>query len=155
MTGSAIDEERAEHVRWAFEAYASGEYTTGDLHQALLERGLNSRDGSRTGKPLSRAVVAAMLNKRYYLGVVTYKGIEYPGRHTPLVDPITFARVQAQLALRRNGEKQRTHNHYLKSSVVCGRCGGRLCFGRSRGRHGEHYDYFFCVSRQQKRNQCD
>lgn len=85
----AIDEERAPHVQWAFEAYAAGDYTTAQLHEALIERGLTSRDGARVGKPLSRAVVAAMLSKRYYLGVVTYKGVEYPGRHEPLVDPIT------------------------------------------------------------------
>ena len=151
----AIDEERAPHIQWAFEAYASGDYTTAQLHEALIERGLTSRDGARVGKPLSRAVVAAMLNKRYYLGVITYKGVEYPGRHEPLVDPITFARVQAQLALRRNGEKQRTHNHYLKSTIVCSRCGARLCFGRSRGKRGDYYDYYFCVARQQKRNDCD
>ncbi len=151
----AIDEERAPHVRWAFEAYASGDYTTAQLHDALVDRGLTSRDGARRSKSLSRGVVAAMLNKRYYLGFVSYKGVEYPGRHEPLVDPITFARVQAQLALRRNGEKQRTHNHYLKSTVVCARCGARLCFGRSKGRRGDYYDYFFCVARQQKRNGCE
>ena len=96
-----------------------------------------------------------MLNKRYYLGFVSYQGVEYPGRHEPLVDPIAFARVQAQLAQRRNGEKQRTRNHYLKSTVVCARCGARLCFGRSKGRRGDYFDYFFCVARQQKRNGCE
>jgi len=104
---------------------------------------------------ISNSVVNRMLTNRYYLGVVICRGVEYEGRHDALTDPITFARVQAQIALNRQGEKQRTHRHYLKSTLVCGRCGARMCFARSRGRRGDEYDYFFCVDRQTKRSNCD
>ena len=41
--------------------------------------------------------LARVLRDRYYLGFVSYKGEEYPGRHEPLVTPELFARVQAVL----------------------------------------------------------
>jgi site-specific DNA recombinase len=34
-----------------------------------------------------------------------------------------------------------------KGSLVCAHCGGRLVYGLSRGRNGQRYPYFFCISR--------
>ena len=65
---------------------------------------------------------------RYYLGVVRFKGIEYQGRHQPLISPTLFAEVQEVLDMHnRAGEKRRVHHHYLKGSVFCAHCGSRLC----------------------------
>ena len=62
--------------------------------------------------------------------------------------------MQAVLAAHNTaGEKERTHPHYLKGSVWCGSCGGRLIFSRNTG-NGGSYDYFFCLNRQQKRKPC-
>ena len=92
-----------------------------------------------------------MLSNRYYLGYVSFRGVEYQGRHQPLVSVQTFDRVQAVLSSRfQAGEKQRVHNHYLKGTVVCARCGSRLCLTNAKGR----YLYFFCVGRHQG-SDCD
>ena len=37
-----IDEERAPLVRWAFQVFASGDWTTSQLHQELVARGLTT-----------------------------------------------------------------------------------------------------------------
>ncbi|MEX1009033.1 MAG: zinc ribbon domain-containing protein [Acidimicrobiia bacterium] len=55
----------------------------------------------------------------------------------------------------RAGEKVRKHPHYLKGTIFCARCQSRLSFGRSRGKSGGQYDYFFCLGRHQRRNDCD
>ena len=48
-----IDEDQAPHVRWAFEAYATGEYTVRQLSEELEERGLRTRPTAKTpAKPL-------------------------------------------------------------------------------------------------------
>jgi hypothetical protein len=87
---------------------------------------------------------------------VTCGGVQYPGRHEPLVTIETFATVQAILQSRTQAsERQRKHNHYLKGSIYCGRCGSRLSFSRSRGRSGATYDYFFCLGRHARRTECD
>ncbi len=143
-------------MRWAFEQYATGEWTLRSLHQAVTEKGLTSSGGPRTpSKPLSLSNLARLLRTKYYVGIVSYRGVEYPGAHDPLVSEETFERVQAVLdAHGRAGEKQRVHHHYLKGSVFCGQCGSRLCVMHSKNRHGTVYPYFFCLGRQQHYTQC-
>jgi hypothetical protein len=88
---------------------------------------------------------------RYYLGVVTFRGVEHRGRHQPLIPQSLFDRVQEVLAMHRHGDKHRIHRHYLKSTIWCGRCGNRLCLINAKGK----YMYYFCVGRQQRRTGCD
>lgn len=45
-------------------------------------------------------------------------------------------------------------NHPLKGSLRCARCGGRMGYGKSRGKGGE-YEYFFCLGRHTGRTTCD
>lgn len=66
-----------------------------------------------------------------------------------------WSQVQELLSSRAvKGEKFRTHNHYLKSSVLCGQCGSRLIVSLNTNRHGTTYPYFVCVGRHQKRTAC-
>jgi DNA invertase Pin-like site-specific DNA recombinase len=152
----AVDPERAELISWAFQTYATGDYTILQLAEELEAKGLTTRATPKNAaKPLFLRHVHNLLRNPFYVGLITWGGVEQPGTHEPLVDVDTFAKVQAVLASHRNGpEKQRRHNHYLRSTVFCGRCQSRLIFTRSRG-HGGEYDYFLCLGRHQKRNDCD
>ena len=86
---------------------------------------------------------------------MSWGGVQQPDKQERLIDIDTFARVQAALASHRNGpEKQRRHTHYLRRTVFCARCESRLIFTRSRGNGGE-YDYYLCIGRHQRRNNCD
>ena len=97
-----------------------------------------------------------MLRNRYYLGVVTWRGVEYPGKHPALVTPEAFAAVQAVLATHRlSGERSFKHRQYLTGSVYCARCGSRLQFSLTTGRRGERYDYVTCAGRHYGRTTCD
>jgi hypothetical protein len=149
----ALDPERAPLVQWAFEAYAS-DYTMRQLVDELAERGLRSKGlGSRRSKPLTLSRVSKMLGDRYYVGIVTFAGQEYEGRHERLIEPELFERVAAvRQAHFMAGERNRIHEHYLKGSLRCGQCGSRLMFPKVRG-HGGVYDYFFCLGRQ-RGNRC-
>ena len=123
---------------------------------ALKERGLRtSRSRKEPPKPMSPSKVAYMLRNVFYVGVIDWKGEQYPGRHEPLVTPETWGKVQEILSSRdQSGERQRLHQHYLKGSVFCARCKRRLGFLVATGRNGGKYDYFFCYWRQAK-NGCD
>lgn len=144
-----VDDERAPHIRWAFEQYATGEWTTQTLADALEARGLRSVPiGDRPAKPIAKNRVAHVLANPYYIGLVTFRGMQYEGRHDPLIEPALFAQVQAVLKDRANsGEKTQKHHHYLKGTVFCGECGSRLVFSRNTGRGGT-YDYFKCQGQQ-------
>ena len=89
-----------------------------------------------------------MLRHPYYKGVVQFQGVEYAGKHEPLVDEETWQAVQAVLGSHRSGERERMHNHFLKSTVVCGRCGSRLLVQNTKNGKGVLYPYFICARRQ-------
>jgi site-specific DNA recombinase len=148
------DPERAPFIPVAFELYATGEYSLERLADELTHRGLRTRPGRYPAGPVSDSKLATLLRDRYYLGVLTYKGVEYPGRHEPLVSQEVFDRVQAILdASGVAGERRRTHDHYLKGSLWCARCHeqgrrGRLIISKATGRRGVEYAYFLCRGRQ-------
>ena len=150
-----VDLERAPLVLWAFQAYSTGDWTLRQLTAELERRGFRSVATAR--KPSGRvhlAQVAKMLTRPYYIGIVTFRGIEYEGRHEPVVDRATFEKVQRVLESKRNTQElQRIHNHYLKGSVFCGHCGSRMIFSRNTGTGGT-YDYFVCAGRHGKRGPC-
>jgi DNA invertase Pin-like site-specific DNA recombinase len=146
----AIDPERGPLVTEAFVLYATAQYALSELAAILESRGLKSRPGrGRDAKPLSVNRLAKLLRNRYYIGTVEYAGKTYQGRHTPLIDPITFQTVQAVLdAKRKSGERSWRNHNYLRGSIYCAACGGRLFFTRVKGRN-EYYDYYVCRGRQE------
>ena len=90
-----IDEERAAHVRWAFQQYALGEWSDRDIQEALADRGLRTKPTrKRPSCELSRSRVAGMLGNPYYVGIVRFRGASYPGTHEPLIAADLFDRVQ-------------------------------------------------------------
>ena len=153
----ALDPERAPLMQYAFERYSQGDINMRDLLAELHEMGLNSRPGPRTpSKPITLSNFHRLLTHPYYKGLVRYKGVTYPGNHEAIVDAQTWQRVQDVLAERSSqGKKDRKHRHYLKGTVWCGECGGRLIVSHNRGSKGKVYRYFICVERQKKRNYCD
>lgn len=146
-----VDPERAPFIRMAFELYGTGKHGFRSLHAALTEAGLTTKPTRRTpAQPISINKLGDMLRDRYYLGVVTYDGEEYQGRHEPLIAAELFDRVQRVLDVERHGGKRdRVHDHYLKSVVWCGRCQHRLIIMRGKSRNGDLYFYYLCRGRQE------
>ena len=150
-----VDEERAPIIQWCFTAYATGEWSVQSLLAEATARGLRSRGGPNTpSKELSLSQMNRLLRSPYYVGIVTYNGADYPGKHEPLVNDETWQRVQDHLGKKKHGLKQRDHHHYLKGTIWCGYCGSRLCVTFSTGKQGVRYPYYFCLGRHQKRTTC-
>jgi site-specific DNA recombinase len=144
-----FDPDRAPLIRMAWETFATGDHTIQSLQRHMEELGLRTRATGRwPSQPVSTSKLGAMLRDRYYLGKIEYEGIEYDGRHEPLVDSELFERVQRILDAHQGaGTRQRLHHHYLKGVVWCGRCHQRLILQRANGNGGEYF-YFFCIGRQ-------
>ncbi|WP_246323187.1 recombinase family protein [Microlunatus parietis] len=143
-----VDSERGPHITWAFNTYATGQWSITQLADELNTRGLTTRPGPNTAaRPLTLRSVHHLLRNPYYKGVVTFNGVESPEQHEPLIDPVTWAAVQDILTAHRNGERSRTHDHYLKGTVYCIKCGRRLIVQHTRTRSGRVYEYFVCHRR--------
>ena len=151
-----LDPERAQWVPWIFEHYVTGEWTTAMIRDELQKHGVMTLPKpSRPSAPIALSHVHTILKNRYYVGVVTFEGVEYPGKHEALISEQLFARAQqVREARRQSGEKPRVHSHYLKGSLYCGNCGEPLTFEQSRNRVGTLYDYFYCLGRQRLKNGC-
>lgn len=153
-----LDPERAHHVRWAFDTYASDpDITVAKLTELLADRGLTLRaTANQSARTMSRTQVHKMLRSRYYVGVITWQGVEHPGSHEAIVDEQTYAAVQERLEANRHGaNRERHHFHYLSGSVFCGRCESRLLFMNVTNAKGNSYEYFACSGRHAKSNDCD
>jgi site-specific DNA recombinase len=150
-----LDHERAEIIRWCLAEYATGEWSGIDLTLAAQAKGLTSRPTrSKPSQPISLTAMYHILQNPYYMGVVSYQGIHYEGKHPVLVEPDTWLAVQDVLAAHNHtGEKDRVHLHYLRSTIYCSACGARMVFSRNKGRGGS-YDYFLCLKRKTKTGNC-
>jgi site-specific DNA recombinase len=147
-----VDKERAGFVQEAFDLYATGEWTTRRLAGHLEQQGLRSRETPKVpSRPLRLTAIQEMLRNPYYIGIVVYRGKRVPGRHKRLIDPDTFDRVQALLSARSvAGDRPHKHQHYLRGSLYCAICGGRLLYSKHRG-NGGVYEYFCCIGRSTRR----
>ena len=143
-----LDEERAPLLRLAFSEYATGNWTVSQLAKHLNTLGLSiPPTPRRCAKPITTTRLHKILRHPYYKGTISFQGVEYPGAHEPLVDEETWSQVQAMLDSHRYGERQRIHNHFLKSTVVCGQCGARLSVQNAKNSKGTIYPYFVCARR--------
>ena len=151
-----VDQERAPLIQWAFEQYATGEYSLTALQQELADQGLTTRKTAKwAAKPISRSQLGLILRDPYYLGMVTFKGEVYPGRHEALVTPELFNQVQRVIDVRmRRTQRDITHNHFLRSLMHCARChaAGRrsqLVYSQPVNHAGQPYEYYHCRHRQE------
>ena len=150
-----IDPVRGPLITQAFTEYATDRWTLSTLTNHLTAQGLTTvPTPSRPSHPLGHNKLLAILRNPYYRGIVTYQGVQYPGKHQPLIDDATWQRVQTILNQHRHGERQRIHNHHLKTTIRCGQCGGRLIIHNAKARNGQIYPYFVCSYRQRHRTEC-
>jgi site-specific DNA recombinase len=143
-----VDPERAPLIRTAFELYATGQHSVFSLTDILESMSLRTlATHKRPSRPMGRSAVHRMLSNDYYVGVVTMKGQKAQGVHPAIVDLQTFERVQQLLRSRaQSGTRSRKHEHYLKGSLYCDVCGGRMLYVEAKG-HGGTYEYFRCFGR--------
>ena len=151
-----IDEERAPLVRWAFQVFASGDWTTSQLHQELVARGLTTAASPRRpSRPIGKSSVHRMLTNPYYKGSVRYQGVTYAGAHEAIVPNEVWDQVQTVLGTHRSAaDATQVHEHYLKGTVFCGQCGSRLLVCNAKSSQGTIYPYFVCASRHGGRGDC-
>lgn len=140
----AIDPDRVDDVRWAFDTYATNpDITITRLTELLHKRGLTNRATAKLSeRPINRSAIHKMLVNRFYLGFVNFRGVEYPGAHEPIINEKTFLAVQERLDTNRaGGNRERKHLHYLAGSLFCGRCNSRMLYTANTGQQGVTYEY--------------
>lgn len=122
-----------------FSLHAYGQLTLDDLRERLYQDGILYSD---TCPRFPRSTLYAILKDRCYIGEVLYRGQWHPGTHEPLVDRVTWDRVQVIL-----GEKvYRSHElTYAGGLIQCNHCNstvtGELVVKKTTGKE---YVYYRC-----------
>jgi len=105
---------------------------------------------TRYGKQWHVTRVISMIRNPVYTGIIRRNGIDYPGKHEPLVPKETWEK--AQRIMDRRGEcpslrRSNASRHLLSGLLTCGRC-GRPLVGVSANGNGGKYRYYICSGRQ-------
>lgn len=132
-TAPPPDRAAAEAVRQVFARRAAGA-SYDEIAAWLNGAGFRSRPQRKAapdGRPFSSFAVRDLLRCRFYVGVVTYRGTEYPGLHEALVDEALFARVQDRRLDRRHARRSHGPTGALTGRVRCAACGHPLYADRT------------------------
>jgi site-specific DNA recombinase len=143
-----INPDEADCVRTLFRLY-------GELGSVRLLKEAADRMGLRTkprkgssgnmtaGRLFSRGQLYRLLSNRLYVGELSHKDTNHPGRHAAIVERATFESVQAQLA--RNAAQRRSRRNAkepsLLTSLLFDETGDRLCPTHA-NKNGRRYRYY-------------
>lgn len=118
-----VNEYQALQVREAYRLFLSG----GSINAV-------SRRLSESYSPAwTPSKVRNVLKNSLYIGRVHFKGREYPGVHSPIIDADSFYEAQELLAGRPGSGRPAFRAGYLLSGLLkCGQCGGRYAAGHGR-----------------------
>lgn len=141
-----VHPENGPKVKRIFELYAHHNHTLDSLIDALAREGLAYSDSMPR---FCRSKLHEILRDRAYIGEVEYQDHWHPGKHTPLVDAITWRRVQVLLG---EGIYKSHEMTYAGELITCGFC-GRPISGEvktKQTKRGERrYTYYRCAGYNQ------
>ena len=146
-----IDPVKAPFVLDAFKMYDEGS-TMSEIRDNLNEHNvLNNR-----GNPHTLNSVAKILKNRRYIGEYKYRDIVIPNGIPAIVPEELFERVQEKIEKNKKAPaRHKAEDDYLLTTkLFCGHCGAYMCGESGRGRSGNVYHYYKCVSVKKKRTDC-
>ena len=114
-----IDPKAAHFVVEAFELRAQGL-----SHQRIADQlGQESFISPKTGRPYKHSIISRMLANKFYIGIMTVGGHEYPHKYPKLISSELFDRCQqVRKSQWPSRVKYNSRQFTLKSLVACGFC---------------------------------
>lgn len=109
--GIIVPNDDAEKVRKMYELYIQG-YSAGKIAEMLEIK--------------YERLVMQILTRRSNLGIITYKGEEYPGQHQAIVSEETFNLAMAKLKERSSVRISNCKTYLLSGLIYCGHCGAKM-----------------------------
>lgn len=88
-----------------------------------------------------------IITRKSNTGVIVYNGIEYQGRHQPIVSLETYQKAMAMMAERSANRYTSMTEHLLTGLVYCGKCGSKMRYQK----WGKYGSKFVCYSQQKSK----
>ncbi|MCL2645400.1 MAG: recombinase family protein [Phycisphaerales bacterium] len=130
-------------VQRIFELYATGTYTFRDIADKMECEGYVYQPSYPR---FHRTALSYILNNRFYIGMVTFRGQSYPGKHKPIIDMKTFEECRDLLHGKNRRGGGRNTNHYLAGGMfTCEHCGFGITSERIRRKmkSGKVHEYIY------------
>ena len=143
------DEHDREGALYMFEQYSAGLHSDNDIAKLLNTAGYRPKGrGDRALAVFSKDTTTDMLQNRFYVGEVQYKGVWHEGVHEPIISQDLFDRCQEirRKRKRKTGTTARSGSRVypLTGIALCARCKRRI-----RGSFASGRRYYRDPSRQQ------
>lgn len=146
----APDRETADLVATAFQLVAQGDHTQTEIVEILNDAGLRTKRGN----PTSRQTFNQLIRNPLYMGIIEQDcydpPISVPGDFEPIVDRVTFERIQAQLNGHKSPSAPRCRDNPafpLLGLSRCEECGKALRASFTTKKTGAKYGYYDCQTR--------
>lgn len=148
-----INEYEAAIVRRAFDLSENG-HVNNDIVKILEQEYPSGTkytivDNSNTYN-FTASTIKRMLSNKTYIGIVKFKGKEFPGDFQPIIKTDQFERVQViQKARREEGGNNKmpfASTHLLTGLLYCEKCGARM-HAQTRKRVNDGKSYYICYAR--------
>lgn len=109
--GILVPNEDAERVRYIYDRYLAG----AAMQTIADELGLKYD-----------RVVYNIITRKSNAGYIVYNGVEYMGKHEPIISLETYERAMNLLAVRSANKLVSKTDHLLTGMVYCGKCGAKM-----------------------------
>jgi len=126
--GILVPNKDADNVRKMYELYLQG-YSTDKI-------------GNMFGKKHDRIVIQ-ILKRKTNLGIISYNGEEYQGKHEAIIDVETYEKAMDEMA-KRSVKNINTGHFLLTGRVYCEKCGAKMRYIN----WGKNRYKFMCYSQQ-------
>ncbi len=153
-----LDPERFNLIRKMWDMMLTGAYTVPQILKIVNETwGFKTpKTRKRGGGELSRTSLFDIFNNIFYTGLMEYTGIQYEGKHKPMISLEEYDQVQYLLG-KKGKQRPKTHHFPYTGTIRCEECGCLITaitktkFIKSVGKL-KHYSYYHCTRKKKHLN---
>lgn len=141
-----VNEYEAMQIRELFDLFLTGMSMHG-IANVLREKYTNKYSSWKNA-----GTICTILRNKMYIGIITYKGVEYTGQHDAIISDDIFNRA----AIRYNEINSKRSTHFkspfigkslLSGIIFCGNCDARYFVISAVNKKYGQYSYYKCYSR--------
>lgn len=141
-----VPDENTKHiVIEAFERYANGE-TVNAIVDSFNKKGYRTVKG----RLFTRSSFNKLFTNKKYIGIYTFKGVDYPDIIEPIIKEDVWNKVQER---KQNGKRghyhvNRNYKYLLTGKTSCGECGSEMHGISGTSKNGDSYSYYTCNAKR-------
>ena len=139
----------------AWQMYATGKFAMREIMEFLNREGVRTA----TGREIGERALSKFFRRQFYKGTIYSDsfGISVNGLHEPMIDEVTFQKVQDILRVNeervdRTGKLDTNEDFLLSKILYCNSCGHMLTGCYSKGKR-KYYGYYQCGNNKCQKRQ--